>query len=463
MDVVRRLGKRYLWVDQYCIDQKNKDVKARQILHMDQIYEGAYATIVAGSGFGAEFGLPGVANRHRSVQLRAETPTMTLVATPLSLKGDLVRGGWIGRAWTYQEAVLSRRLIVFAEHQAHFVCMAMTCSEAVLTGADDIRIGQGEQPISLHMGYFSRALSNWEPTTPPTDQTPFRQLLAHIQAFSDRKLSFQSDRLNALRGILSRWPFYSYYGVPFAADIALGTEPAASTSPHYRLGFLHTLFWSPVSSHCSRNTGLGFPSWSWASWPEEVWFEPPEHVQGEVSLPMANIHVKGLSGRLEPDPTITNTHSRILPELVPELQLETLVIQLRFQHLDHRLADGAVALCHCHPSSEHGGSILPGVGMLPLPAPMSDTPGPGWAYACFDGDLEPPRETITQRPWDCVLLFTGPGQRDAALRQRAFLIVEWKGAVAYRVGRMLIRDNALYRFDTVMRNTPQEIKMITLG
>jgi hypothetical protein len=178
---------------------------------------------------------------------------------------------------------------------------------------------------------------------------------------------------------------------------------------------------------------------------------------------MANIHVKGLSGRLEPDPTITNTHSRILPELVPELQLETLVIQLRFQHLDHRLADGAVALCHCHPSSEHGGSILPGVGMLPLPAPMSDTPGPGWAYACFDGDLEPPRETITQRPWDCVFLFTGPGQRDAALRQRAFLIVEWKGRMAYRVGRMLIRDNPLYRFETVMRNAPQEVKLITLG
>jgi hypothetical protein len=137
------------------------------------------------------------------------------------------------------------------------------------------------------MGYFYRALSNFEPTTPPTDQTPFRQLLTHIQAFSDRKLSFQSDRLNALRGILSRWPFYSYYGVPFAADAALGTVPTASTSSHYQLGFLHTIFWSPPSSHCSRNTGLGFPSWSWASWPEKVWFEPPEHVQGDVCLPMA--------------------------------------------------------------------------------------------------------------------------------------------------------------------------------
>jgi hypothetical protein len=79
---VRELGKRYLWVDQYCIDQTDEVAKSRQIRHMDRVYEGAYATIVAGAGPDAEFGLPGVTERPRPVQVMAETKNITLVLAP---------------------------------------------------------------------------------------------------------------------------------------------------------------------------------------------------------------------------------------------------------------------------------------------------------------------------------------------------------------------------------------------
>ncbi|KAK3955938.1 heterokaryon incompatibility protein-domain-containing protein [Pseudoneurospora amorphoporcata] len=53
MTVVTRLGERYSWVDQYCIDQNNVEEKHAQIENMDSIYEGAFATIVAFSAPGS--------------------------------------------------------------------------------------------------------------------------------------------------------------------------------------------------------------------------------------------------------------------------------------------------------------------------------------------------------------------------------------------------------------------------
>jgi Heterokaryon incompatibility protein (HET) len=44
---LRAAGQRYLWVDKYCIDQKNLTDKHRQIKNMDSVYERALATIVA--------------------------------------------------------------------------------------------------------------------------------------------------------------------------------------------------------------------------------------------------------------------------------------------------------------------------------------------------------------------------------------------------------------------------------
>lgn len=37
--VVKRLGQRHLWVDKYCIDQHDSDVRHYQIRNMDHIYE----------------------------------------------------------------------------------------------------------------------------------------------------------------------------------------------------------------------------------------------------------------------------------------------------------------------------------------------------------------------------------------------------------------------------------------
>ncbi|KAK3293906.1 heterokaryon incompatibility protein-domain-containing protein [Chaetomium fimeti] len=315
--VVRRLGKRYLWVDKYCIDQTDEDMKRHQIRHMDRVYEGAYATIVAGAGPDANFGLPGVSSRPRTAQTVVQTPAMTVVGAPRPLGRDLAWGDWIKRGWTYQEAVLSRRLIIFTELQAHFVCSAMTCSETVLAAVDDMHAGQGERPITLlNSDLFHGQANRKVPRKPPGELTLFHQLLDHITVFSGRSLTFQSDALNAFRGILSRWPFYSYYGIPFAVD-----QPADVSQPlhsaQHQLGFLRALFWSrPVWTR--QRKPPGFPSWSWASSSDGVAFHS---LKGDVHLPMAKIDVEDIIRNIADDAPA----ERILAELSPELHLETLI------------------------------------------------------------------------------------------------------------------------------------------
>lgn len=61
--ITKELGYRYLWVDQYCIDQDDSFHKVEQIRSMDRIYQGADMTIVATSGGSKHSGIHGITSR----------------------------------------------------------------------------------------------------------------------------------------------------------------------------------------------------------------------------------------------------------------------------------------------------------------------------------------------------------------------------------------------------------------
>lgn len=67
IEVTKRMGERYLWVDRICIDQTNLKQKMESISRMDAIYQGAEFTIVCASG-DARSGLPGVSTTMRRSQ-----------------------------------------------------------------------------------------------------------------------------------------------------------------------------------------------------------------------------------------------------------------------------------------------------------------------------------------------------------------------------------------------------------
>lgn len=106
--VTKALGLRYLWVDQYCINQQDKEDKRRQIEHMDLIYKFAELTIVAAAGHGSDYGLPGVSTRRRDVlDPFVLDGVFTFGIHPQEDHQYWKTGRWHTRGWTFQEALLS--------------------------------------------------------------------------------------------------------------------------------------------------------------------------------------------------------------------------------------------------------------------------------------------------------------------------------------------------------------------
>lgn len=114
--LVAEIGERFLWVDSLCITQDDEESKAGQINTMGQIYSSTIATIVAHHGESAKSGLCGITPHIPRVQHREMVQNLT-VANRMCLRSDFK---WSTRAWTYQEEMLSCRLLRFTEYYIDF-------------------------------------------------------------------------------------------------------------------------------------------------------------------------------------------------------------------------------------------------------------------------------------------------------------------------------------------------------
>ncbi|KAH7131725.1 heterokaryon incompatibility protein-domain-containing protein [Dactylonectria estremocensis] len=133
IDVSKKLGFQHLWVDRYCIDQRDANVKHDQISQMNSIYHNASLTIIAAAGQNPNYGIPGVVSRRWNKQpaARIGCGDVELLSTMRHPHDTIRSSKWSTRAWTFQEGVLSRRRLVFTDDQAYFECNAMNCYESI--------------------------------------------------------------------------------------------------------------------------------------------------------------------------------------------------------------------------------------------------------------------------------------------------------------------------------------------
>jgi hypothetical protein len=199
MVVVKALGKRYLWVDQWCIEQNNGNVKHLQIQEMDRMYAGAYATIVASAGSNSTFGLPGISRSRRSEQLSATVSDMELYSSLPPLQIALNAATWNERGWTYQETILSRRCLFFTDIQVYFVCAGMSSCEAAILN----QIASPPTSTLHHSTESAMSAVIFRDGNFTLGEPPFDQFAAHICQFSGRHLTYDNDILNAFRGLLT--------------------------------------------------------------------------------------------------------------------------------------------------------------------------------------------------------------------------------------------------------------------
>ncbi|OHE92059.1 hypothetical protein CORC01_12640 [Colletotrichum orchidophilum] len=267
INLTRRVGHRYLWIDSLCIIQKgNPNDQGVQLNLMDDIYRGASFTIVSANGEDANARLSGIEGVERTK--KQHTTEYSKDLTLLSLVPDFEDGVekiyWNSRGWTYQERLLSRRLITFTDNTVYFQCGQMTCSEDFNMLREDVTQSASQQNIALSRG-----------EAPPT-LTPRSQYRLGISPefyyrmvteYTSREMSHTDDRVNGFKGILNVIEKVPEYKNVFAWGAWAKDLLAFS------------LLWQPrqeltrVSKYKSDPPILIYPSWSWAGWTGAVRFD----------------------------------------------------------------------------------------------------------------------------------------------------------------------------------------------
>lgn len=258
------LGQEYLWVDLVCIDQSNETRKQEQINIMSDIYQGAYATIIAFSGASADAGLPRIGSTGTGYrQLKCEIDGVQLVGFGPTLSQLAWVLPWASRAWTYQEAILSPKCIYVSDYHVYMECNASTYCETldeswspIHRKPHDKEFFQGENWVQqINSGVLRSPLS----ANINLDDNALRLYSLYTTIYSRRSLTKQSDALNAFAGILQALAKSTY------------KDGFSWALPHQDLNW--ALLWQPQGgSHRGKKL---FPSWSWLSWKGHVWGGEP--------------------------------------------------------------------------------------------------------------------------------------------------------------------------------------------
>ncbi|KAK8867456.1 heterokaryon incompatibility protein [Apiospora arundinis] len=282
--VTRRLGLRYLWVDSLCIIQKpragdgDSDAsqtqadESKEFEQMSIIYGHASVVIIATGGEDAQAGLAGVSRPREPVQVAREVRPGVNVLLPIQY--DKSYGRWDTRAWTLQEKLLSKRMLVFGKDHVAFHCRHGILREDM--PADHARNGPAPMPhLSMPESHgHPQDKMTWD-DKPIMFRSPFFDEYAKLmEQYTSRERTDSGDILKAVSGLLA------------VLDDMRSLDPEGEETseakslyglPEDFLGL--ALLWQPpavLGTHLTKRTQEDYPSWSWAGW--EV-SKSPSHVQ----------------------------------------------------------------------------------------------------------------------------------------------------------------------------------------
>jgi hypothetical protein len=314
--VTKAIGFQYLWVDQYCIDQGDEKEKQRQIQQMDLIYKCADLTIIAAAGDGRNYGLPGVSACRRDVlDPFVVDDDFTFGIHPREDRQYWRKGSWHTRGWTFQEALLSRRLLVFSDTATYYECGGYTDGawQSELYGG--VECAHSEDPESPHSRAIAGVVSvqsvvgsntlsspvnldvefnGFEPVSLKGPLESFLTYIKLVTQYTTRNLLYDSDTLNAFRDAANALqhfdpPVYSINGIPFVMPDRVEAEGSL-----LEISFLRGLAWRSTAGGVAPSPG--FPTWSWANvrvW-AVTWLCEDEYQQFEQILTKATYHAHGM-------------------------------------------------------------------------------------------------------------------------------------------------------------------------
>ncbi|KAI4137580.1 MAG: hypothetical protein LQ341_005090 [Variospora aurantia] len=263
---VRVLGLRYLWIDALCIVQDSREDWEMEAARMGEYYRSAYLTLAATSakasidGFLARSPWPwptismpcpdqGSSTSHGKIHFRYQPEP-----SEYSRIDAIDKSVWNTRAWTYQERLLSIRILHFASDRLFWECRTMEGSE------------ENEPPreSAYHTPWMATKAEARHSLVYPDEagfDNRYERWYRLVSRYSQRELSYESDVFPALSGLADA--FHKVY-----------TDQDRYIAGLWQADIFRGLLWmTKDSSEATRPSVDRAPSWSWAS------------VKGEVEWP----------------------------------------------------------------------------------------------------------------------------------------------------------------------------------
>lgn len=263
IEVTRKLGMRYLWIDSLCIIQDSTADWERESKTMTTVYRDCTLTVSAmsseksGDGFltyrpddgeavnWESARMKSVSDRDKDVQVRVgrfdprqEESLWDLEENPKK-KGPLAR-----RGWTLQENVLSPRHLYYGANMIHWTCPSARLSANGMRGMHKLdKQYPGASPV-----IFGDILRQQNQAPAYDVEKVLMDYYILVDNYSARNLTKASDKFPAFSGIVQRLQ-------PVLGDYLAGL---------WRRDIIRGLWWvkeaggGPVSEYRA-------PSWSWAS------------------------------------------------------------------------------------------------------------------------------------------------------------------------------------------------------
>lgn len=178
---------------------------------------------------------------------------------------------WMTRGWTYQEALLPRRRLIFTDQQVYFECQGLIREDSYVDNRDP-RSCNGKSKFQREE--FGRR---------PED------VFNYISEYSQRNLSNLGDYLNGLLDISTmlaecKRAIHHLFGVPILPQMFLDVSNGSirRVERGYDCRLMIGMNW--IVERGTRRRGQDFPSWTWVGWTGPVtwaWGGSESHVLGD--------------------------------------------------------------------------------------------------------------------------------------------------------------------------------------
>jgi hypothetical protein len=270
INITRRLGFRYLWIDALCISQDNTADWNEEAPKMASYY-GQSALMIAATA--AENSSKGILhNRHVPYSpIIGKDKKYCLRQKLLRWEWDIERSVLASRGWAAQERMLAPRIVHYTRRQMIWECAEDLKFEA--SGIKDTKTGSGQ--VDMHFSksklqpYVTRgllaeaSLSSGTPVVATSSTADPGSALAQdtrarvrtwqqcVDEYAKRSLTVSSDKLHAISGVAAI----------LNQDDQMGHYMAGIWSKFLAVGLAWSRQWALLTSPPAYRA----PSWSWAS------------------------------------------------------------------------------------------------------------------------------------------------------------------------------------------------------